>query len=319
VNVKNSRLWSRLLSNWHQKVIALIASLFVFVFYRISTQREIRVSLEIKRPAGYELARDWPPDVTIVARGNTAARSFSEKDFRAVADLTAFTEGGLVKGAVHVDFLRGKDPDTGLEFDFSPSIIEFYLEPVLDKYVPVDAKTAVTGVLPPRYFLESLSFTPQNVLVRGPKSYVEKTTKVAVENFDLTGKRTTLSGSVKILTGSRFVRTVDASEVKITAVIKGRKIFENVIVVFDGLRSDLTTRDEVRGTVELEGTDRALENLKSEDLALSVDCRDVGPPGEYTLVLHPPELPSPLQGELKIASVTPDGVTVRFERKAREE
>lgn len=315
MNVKNSRFMSRLLANWHQKVIALIAALFVFVFYRISTQREIRVSLEVKRPAGYELARDWPQDVTIVVRGNTAARSFTDKDFRAVADLSAFSEGGLVKGAVKVEFLRAKDAESGLEFDFSPSIIEFYLEPVLDRYVPIDAKAAVTGVLPPGYFLESLSFTPQNVLVRGPRSRVEKITKAAVENFDLTGKRMTLSGAVKILTGDKFVRTVDASEVKITAVIKGRKKFEKLDVRFTGLRADLVVKEQSQASLEVEGTDRALESLKPEDLALTADLSEITAPGDYTVSLHPPVPP----GDVKITAVTPEEITVRVERRAEEE
>jgi hypothetical protein len=312
------RLASRLLANWHQKVIALIAALFVFVFYRISTQREIRVPLDVKRPAGYELSREWPQDVTIVSRGSSAPQSLSEKDFKAAADLSTFTEGGTVKGAVKVVFLRDQEKDGGFEFDFSPSLIEFVLEPVLDKYVPVDAKAAVTGVLPPGYFIENLTFAPQNVLVRGPKSHVEKVVRAAVENFDLTGRKSTLTGVVKIMTNSAFVRPVDAQEVKITAVIKGRRTIENIGFVWNGLRSDLSVREAPRGSIEVEGAERALEALLPDALALAVDCRGVSAPGEYTLKVEAPTLPAEAGGELKLIAVAPAQVTLRFERKEGE-
>ena len=47
MKLKSKRVLSRLFSNWHVKVIALVASIFIFIFYRVSTQQEITIPLEV--------------------------------------------------------------------------------------------------------------------------------------------------------------------------------------------------------------------------------------------------------------------------------
>jgi hypothetical protein len=313
VKLKNSRLPGRLLSNWHQKAIALLASLFIYVFYRVSSQSELIIPLEVKRPAGYELSRDWPPSVTIVFRGASSQEKLTEKDFLAVADLRSFPQGGTVKATVKVELASEVSRRNPPDFDFSPSTVEFVLEPLGEKYVPVDVKAAVSGLLPPGFTLDSLSFTPPNALIRGPKSQLDKVAKATIEPLDITGRKKSFQAALDVVTGNKFVRPAEDTPVKVSVVIKGRRTFDNVGFVLNGLRADLSLRDAPKGKIEVEGDGDFIENLKTEDLALTLDCRDVGAPGEYEFVVPKPELPAGMSGT--ITSWEPKDVKLVFERK----
>jgi hypothetical protein len=323
VKLKNNRfarrLSSRLLANWHQKAIALVASLFIYVFYRVGTQSELVIPLEPKLPAGYTYARDWPQEVTLIFRGLKGGEQPSEKDFRAVADLSGFTQGGTVKGVVKIELLSEALKRNPPDFDYSPSLVEFVLEPIAEKYVPIDVKANVTGTLPPGYFLESLTYAPQNALVRGPKSLVDKTAKAGIEPFDLTGKKTPFSATVKIVLANGFVRPAAGDEVTVSAVIKGRRTIENVGLFLNGLRADLSVRDAPRGKIEVEGTEKLIDGLDPAALSLTVDCRDIAAPGEYVLPVPRPELPADLASEGAVKDWEPKEVTLRFERKEKDE
>jgi YbbR domain-containing protein len=310
---KSNPVFQRLLSNWHAKVIALIASLFVFIFYRISTQHEVLIPLEIKLPDGYEIAREWPQNIRIIIRGGKSPEQLTKDDFKALADLASFTRGGEVKANVKVERLGDAVKLGTFEFDYSPTLIPFLLEQAQDKYVSIDVKAITTGSLPRGYVLESLSVTPQSVLLRGPKTQLESVTKVTTDKFDLSGKTESVSRSVKVLTNNKFVRPIDFAEINVAAVIsekREKRVVSDIDISFKDLRNDLVPRDAPKGKIEIEAALLFFDNLRKEQLQLVVDCGAVSEPGEYVLVPKPGVPP-----EAKIMSYEPDKLVIRFERK----
>ncbi len=318
MKLKNSRLVHYLLSNWHQKVIALVASLFIYVFYRIGTQSELTIPLEVKRPPGYELSQEWPKRVTLVFRGTRGNEKYSDADFKATADLTGFVEGGTVRAAVKVEIVSDAVKRNPPDFDYSPSVIEFVLERVTEKYVPIDVKAGVRGTLPPGYMLESLKWSPQNVLVRGPKSRVDAVTKAAIQPIDLAGRRSPFSIPTKIVLPNAFVRAVTADDVVVTAVIKGEKTLESVGWTLVGLRADLTALAPPRGTIALQGSTKLMENAAAAGLTLAVDCREITGPGVYTLAVPRPELPPDLAAEGAVTGWEPKEVKLQIVPKGKD-
>ncbi len=314
---KNNRIAHRLLSHWHQKVLALVASLVIYFFYRVGTQTELRVPLaDPKTPAGYAIAREWPREVTLVFRG--AQGKFSADDFRATVDVSGFAQSGTVRGEVKVEIVNDAVRRNPPDFSFSPTAIEFVLERVAEKYAPVDVKAGVTGTLPPGYLLESLSWSPQSVLVRGPKSLVDKLASVRTEPVDLSGRRGPFTLPVRIGLPSDLLRAVDAESVTVTAVIRGTRTIDNVRLIPTGLRPDLEAGETPMGKIEVQGTETLVEGLDPAKIALAVDCRAVDGPGEYALAVSKPELPPGLAAEGIVTDWEPKQVKLRFERKDKD-
>ncbi|HEQ72183.1 MAG TPA: hypothetical protein ENN69_06820, partial [Spirochaetia bacterium] len=122
MKLKSKRVLSRLFSNWHVKVIALVASIFIFIFYRVSTQQEITIPLEVTTPSGFEIAEEWPETVTIIIHGADLTEGIGKESFRAYVDLSAFTSGGRVNGSVRVERRGEAVKKSTLEFAYSPSV-----------------------------------------------------------------------------------------------------------------------------------------------------------------------------------------------------
>lgn len=299
-------------------MIALVASLFIYVFYRISTQSELPIALKVDLPPGYELSHDWPRKVTLIFRGARGTEKYLEQDFKATVDLSGFVQGGTVRGEVKVEIVNEAVKRNPPDYSFSPSVFDFVLERVTEKYVPIDVKAGVRGTLPPGYTLESLTWSPQNVLVRGPKSRLDAVTKAAIQPVDLSGRRGPFSISTKIVLPNAFVRAVTAEAVAITAVIKGEKTLENVGFVLNGLRAELFALAPPKGKIEVQGTARLMENVEAAGLTLAVDCRGVTGPGEYTLAVSRPVLPVDLEGEGAITAWEPKEVKLRFAAKVKD-
>lgn len=304
----------RLFSNWPAKVIALVISLFIFFFYRLSTQREIPIPLDVTLPSGYEIANERPESIRIIMRGSKAPDNLTRDNFSASVDLSSFTDGGTVQGKVSVEKLGDANKLGSLEFEAQPAEITFILEQVLEKYVPVDTRETITGQVSRGYVLERISMTPENVLLRGPKSHVEKITGVTTENFDISGKIGAIAGTVRILTNDRFVRAINVGELKISLVIaekREKRVFDSVMIGFINLDESLAPADPPRGQIEVEAAQLFLEGLSAADLKLVVDCGAVTVPGEYLLAISSIEAPK----EAVVMSYEPKTLQLHFEKK----
>lgn len=307
-------LAKKLFSNWHAKVIALAASLFIFVFYRLSTQHEILVPLLVTLPAGYEISNERPETVSIIMRGSKVPENLTKDNFKATIDLASFIKGGSVRGKVVVERLGDAAKLGVLEYEVQPAEVSFVLEPALEKYVPVNIRNTVAGTLAHGYSIESVAVVPETVLIRGPKSRVEKIRDVTTETLDITGETGVVSGVVRLLSNDGFIRLVNATEAQVSVVIaemREKRTFENVTLNFDGLPEDLVPVNPGRGRLEIEGSVLFLEGVKTDELALIVDCAPVKAPDEYSLMVVGAQTPA----GAGVVSYEPKTLTVRFEKK----
>ncbi|MBN1524574.1 MAG: YbbR-like domain-containing protein [Spirochaetales bacterium] len=314
MKLKSSTLWQRLRSNWYAKVISLLASIFIFIFYRISTQDDILVPLEnISLPNGYAIAEEFPQSIKIILRGNKSKGDFTKENFRASVDLSGFTKGGIVRGDVKMELLGDAQKLGSLEYEYTPTIISFQLEEVMEKYVSVDIAQSISGVVPKGYHLESYSVTPETILIYGPKSMVAGIETIRTERIDLTGRTGTVNRTLEVFTPNRLISLVDTREVNFFGLIGEKKVtqvFEDVDINFVELSDRLSITGIPAGKFEIETTELYLEKLKKEQLRLIVDCSGVHEPGEYILI---PKPESP--GEVQVLSYEPEKLKIRFEWK----
>jgi len=314
LKLKSSKLISKIFHNWYAKVICLLASLFIFIFYRISTQQEVEVMLnEVKLPDGYSLAAEWPQKIQVAVRGGDREEKLKSEDFKVFVDLSDFTKGGEVMGDVVLERLGAAQKLSNLEFDYRPQVIRFTLEATAEKYVLVDVPSANLGAPPRGFTLDSYTITPERVLLRGPSSLVAQVKSVSIDKINLSGVTGTISKKVSLRLPNRLLSIVDAKEVTFFGVVsekRNTRIFSDLNVALTGLAENLTVAVIPAGSVEVEAAELVLEKMTEDQVHLAVDCSSVREPGEYMFV-PVPEIPV----DATLIAVQPDRLKIRFDKK----
>jgi len=309
-----NNLKQRIFGNWHIKAIALSSSLFIFIFYRLSTQQEILVPLSVKLPMGYEIANEVPQNIHVILRATKLPEHLSKDSFKATVDLSAFTTEGWVEGKVFLQRL-GEVANVGsIEYEIQPQEIMFLLETVSEKYVRINSQQILQGNVPYGYGIQRFTFSPEYFILRGPKSRVEKITEVTVSPFDITGKTGALSASLPVFTNDKLVKTINASEVKITVQIAEKvetRRYESIALKLINLKDELMPITLDKGQVEVEGPVLVLDQLSSTSFSMLVDAKDIQRGGEYSLAVK--EIQAPPQ--VTVLSYQPQVVKIKIQTR----
>jgi YbbR domain-containing protein len=303
----------RLLSNLPVKVVCLAAAVILFMFNRINTMTErfFSVPLAVEVPAGFAISSSCPSTVRVTLRGQEQAiNPVLPEDIAASLNLEGHQAAGTFRVPVTVQragTALGVEP---LEIRVEPQVLTVALEPLAERRVPVVPD--VTGSPAHGYELASFEVAPRAVAIRGPRSRVQAVPSVATEVIDLTGRTGPFSLRARLAVPDPLVKVTGDSFVDFRAAIQEAVIsrrFESVPLTVIDLPPGLRIRDAAResGSVQVQGTQLAVESMTAEQVQLVLDCSTIHRPGVWRLSPRA-EVPS----TVSVVDWTPRELSIEF-------
>ncbi len=286
----------RLVLDLPAKLICVTAAVILFFFHRVNTltERFFSVPLQVDVPAGLALASQYPRSVRITLRGAEGAiYPILEEDIEAGVSLKGHKNPGIFRAPVRVikkGTAFGVDP---LEVRVEPQEIAFTLEPLMERRVNVVAD--LRGSPAYGFELGQYSVSPQSIVIRGAKSFIQAVNALSTEEVDLSGRTASFALRVKVAMPNGLVKAVGDPSVDFKAVIQETvlvKKYESVGIEGLNLSPHLRLKIPVpSGSIQMQGAQLAIEGVKPDQVRLLVDCSAIRRPGRY--LLHPrPETPS---------------------------
>jgi YbbR domain-containing protein len=317
--LKSSDLLRRLVHNWPAKILSLAAAVLLVVFNNVSRleERFFSVPLELKLPAEYVPAAEYPQQVRIVLRGESEEIfRIEEQDIRAYVDLSEHDSSGEYQEPVEIERRTSSLNVQPLEIEVEPQEITVRLDRMLEKGVPV--VPSLQGSPPPGYELSQYELSPSSVEVQGPEDVVREIERLNTEDVDLGGRRQSFTLRVRLQKPDPFISFPGGDVVEFRGTIKERVLlqtFEGVGMVVVGLPPDLRLADELPdGELRVQGKQVQLAELDSSDLRLILDASAVSSTGSHTLSVRP-QVPTgllvlryePQELSVRVEEVQPEG------------
>jgi YbbR domain-containing protein len=294
------------------KVICLTAAVVLFFFHRMSTltERSFTVPIHVSVPTGLAIASQDSRIATIVLRGDkNAIDKIQEEDVVASIDLADRKIPDEFSAPVEVT-KRGTAVNVApLEVQVEPNRVKFTLESLIERRVNVIPD--IRGSPAYGYEITGFSVTPQNLVIRGAKSAVQATNGLSTEQVDLTGRTGTFTQKLGVIILNPLLKTVGDATVEFNATIQEATLskgFEGVEIAAVDLPQGLALKAQPEaGSMEVQGTQLAVEAIRPDQLTLALDCSAIHRPGTY--VLHPtPQAPS----SVAVSDYDPKDVTVEI-------
>jgi YbbR domain-containing protein len=302
-----TRRWLRalFLEDWTLKALALLITLGLW--YAVTTQRAPAtkrlhdVPLEFLFPDNVDIGNDPVDKVDVMLEGSQDKLAvLTARDLVAQVDVR-----GLLPGDRNP---RLTDKNVSMELpqgvrilEITPRSLTLYLEPVVEREVPVEAR--FEGEPPAGFARGAVVVTPERIRVRGPESHINAVERAFTETISLAGRRETLAlPQVAVDIPDHKVVPLDAFvsvRVEISEEQSERRL-TNVAVRAEsgGVVSPATA------SVTLRGPRSVVETLRPEDLRLVVTLAE---DGKATPRLT---LPPGAQGRVELVNTSPSEFTV---------
>ena len=183
--------------NLTAKVIALIMAIILWVYVMNEqnplVETSMEIPLEVRNLSSSVMATDIPEVVRVKVRGPRAIIvGLVQKDIKAYLDLKGLEDG---RNSLTV---TTNIPGNVELVEVSPSDINFRLDTIVSRQVPVEAK--ITGTPATGGVVAKISYSSTTVSVRGPSEVVDTVVKAMVD-VDISGKNTdfTTTGPITLL------------------------------------------------------------------------------------------------------------------------
>ncbi|MCD6121978.1 MAG: hypothetical protein J7K04_09085 [Spirochaetales bacterium] len=290
--MKNKSFFYRLFSNWPAKILSLAAAIIIFLFYRMNTmdERYFSVPLHVKVAQGYAVSQDYPKTVRVTLRGEgEKIYPILVEDITAYADLTRHKSEGVYKIPVKITKKGTAAVVESLEIKVEPQEIKFILERVIEKRVKV--VPTLHGLPAHGYELGDFSVTPPTVVLKGPRSQVEKIKKVATKEINLSGRKEDYTTVVQLERQNPYINFVDENSVQFHATISEvvlLKTVDGIDLISIDLKSNLRLANPLpKGSIQIQGSQLLIESLRQSQFRLIVDCSKVETAGRENLPVKP--------------------------------
>jgi hypothetical protein len=286
----------RLLADLPAKLICLTAAVILFFFHRVNTMTErfFSVPLQVDVPAGLAVASSYPKSVRITLRGaEEAIYPILEEDIEASVTLEGHKAPGAFREPVRVERKGTAANVEPLEVRVDPQEITFKLDTLMERRVNVIAD--IRGSPAYGYELAQYSVSPQTVVIRGAKSFVQAVNALSTEEIDLTGRTSPFTMRVKTVLANPLLRVAGDSTVEFRAAIQETvlsKTFDGVEIAGLDLSPHLKLKAQPpQGSIRVRGPQLTVEAFKPDQLRLLADLTAIRRPGAYQLRVRP-EAPS---------------------------
>ncbi|OLS02081.1 CdaR family protein [Tissierella creatinophila] len=194
---------SKVKNNWTAKVFALLISIFLWSYvmsevnpiiktdYKDVNVRLTNISSLDRQGLVVMDPKIATIDVTVTGKKSDMDR-FTSANIIAEADLEGYSEGEM-KVSVNVKLLN-----TAYDVkivNHEPREILFKIDKVISKEVSVNIQTV--GEVPEGYILEEINKKPQNIMIRGPRTWVNEVSEARAV-VDLTNRTSSAGMSVPV-------------------------------------------------------------------------------------------------------------------------
>jgi len=209
-------------SNLLLKVLALFLA-FVVWFVVSAPRRERVAERAFAAPLSLVgMRRDLvittavPDTVSVRLRGRASqVRSLSSANLEVTVDLSWAQQGGEVTITLRPQALN-VPPDVDV-VSISPTQVRFRVEELRQKTVPI--RPFLVGAPPKGYQAGEPVLIPDNALVSGPSSLIQKISEVATERIIMTGRTETFMQNVAPVSDSSLVRIIEPLSVQVTVPV----------------------------------------------------------------------------------------------------
>ena len=284
-----------ILSDWPAKIISLAAAALLFLFYRVNTmdERFFSVPLQVDPPAGLAISKPYPKSARVTLRGKEEAIfSIIEEDVEVFADFGRFQSEGQFRVPVRV-VRRGSSLNIEpLDIRVEPAEISVTLEQRIEKTVILEP--VIRGSPPAGYDLVQYTIVPDSIQISGPRTLVNAMETVRLEEIDLEGRTGDFTEQVMIVEENSLLDYSRQRAIVFRGILREAviiKTFEDVDIISIDLSPDLRLAEPLpKGSIRIQGNQRAIEALPPGQLRLVIDCGEIEKPGPE-MVYPQPDIP----------------------------
>jgi YbbR domain-containing protein len=303
--------WREVLTeNWSLKLTAIFLAFVLWLVVRgdPGTERVITVPLEIRVPPNTVIVNERPNSVDVTVRGASSYVWFGQSTSPAcVIDLEEAGEGEhivpLTEANVRIARTAGIDV-----ISVRPARISVVLEKTASKEVPIVAP--IRGDPAEGFEIYGQSWSPNSILITGPRSRVAAIGQIATEGISVAGQRQPLRTFVNLNIPDSSIHTAKFSPVEVNIEIGPRRRLDVV--------TGVPVRAEEEGVLVEPGTVsvRVLtplsrqQKLTAADFAATVSAIELDA-GKEVAKVRPEVVLKTLDPATVIKDVQPALVTIR--------
>ncbi|HUJ10595.1 MAG TPA: CdaR family protein [Verrucomicrobiae bacterium] len=188
-----------LTSNAGLKIVALVLAMFTWLFVKgiTSDSRTIEgVPLEIRTRPGLTVLQTNASTVSVAVRGTREdVRQVSRQDLSAVLDLVRDDRRGLIAVKLTPRMIRHSRRIQVTEINPAEVLVD--LDELVTRELPVEPE--FTGELAPGLAIERVVTKPEAVDVKGPKTLLNRISKIDTLPIDVSGRRTSFRERVELM------------------------------------------------------------------------------------------------------------------------
>lgn len=307
-----NRFLSLFTDEWQLKIAALVGAVFTWFFYDMISleERYLTVPLEVSINETVAPLRSYPEAVKLTVRGREEdIYLFSDEDFRAFADFSAYDVPGRYAVPISVQSLRSAELLNDIQIDTDPKFLDLAFDWKVTKQVEVTAD--LKGFPASGFEVAEVRVEPAFVEISAPESVAAPIETVSTIPIPIDGSRNSFSVLAEVaiddktvsFTGDPIVRLyVTVSEVYI------EKTFEPLPIELNhSLSGGTLSITPQTGSLSLSGRQLLMDGLSAADVSLKVDLPELVPGESVEL----PVVPSVPEGTT-VLQQTPQTVTVTY-------
>jgi YbbR domain-containing protein len=263
-----------LFTNWMLKIAALVLALIFWLIVRgdPGVERVLTIPLEVRIPAGMEITNERPTSVDVTLRGNFSGIWFAQGVPICSLNMEGVDEGEHIVplGADNVQIPRASSLEV---LRVNPARITLMVEKVVLKEVPIDAP--VRGKPFPGHEVYGKTLSRASAVISGPRSRVEKISKVSTEPISVEGQKQPVLALVNLNIPDNMVRVTASAPIEVTVaigVIRRPITLQQVpVLVDDNAYHAIPGRISVQLLVPITFN----EKLSSSDLSATVSVKEI--------------------------------------------
>lgn len=270
--------------NWFIKVICLILSVFLYLFYQmslISTETKV-IPLVLKNEGGVELVSLDYSQVKVIVSSKQSV-TVKDEDIVPVLNLSYLTSSGTFDIPVDLsisDELMKIDP---LEIKVKPEKIKVHVEKKIAGAASVIP--SLSGEPAYGYFVKEVKLNPDLVNISGPESVISHTDSFYTEAIDINGIEKSVTTRKLLRDLNRMVNVEEGREVEVEIVVEpvvSEKQFHNVSPVLKNKNPAFDYISLSRDlSIKLSGPVISLDELGDETVFFDIDLSNITETGDY--------------------------------------
>ena len=283
-----SNFLEKLFNNWQAKLFSVaVALLLYFGFQIISVQtKDLAIPLEIHEAGNFILRSNAPSYIRIEAKGTEdEIAELQKEDIYAYIDTSFVTKNGVSVLPVRLNLINDAAFSKSLDVQVFPDTVQLEFEENIVKWVPVIP--LFKGKLEEGYQKDSWTCSPSDIKITGPKSIIDATSFIYVDNVELNNRSSDFITEVQPLIQNERISIHDIEgtfliSVEISPIISSN--FFEIEVPVDSLPREFSLSKPLHPVkIELSGEMNKLNKYVPNDSIIKIDFSKIKKVGTYSI------------------------------------